>query len=267
MFNPTHLYVNIYGYWVKFWTTSEVTPITNVLYLDSHWYPALGTTIEPISGNNRLTTAVAQAVLGLMLRKLTNWDTELSPALFEVTLATRGLPSIPIGRIRNTFRPGLNTPVIDDTDTSTNKTSILSDNGIRVRLEFNGHDPRYPRTTPKVWLNSFTRLSVSIFSRLTDSDLVPSDRIHASLVALSDEEGPNYRLIFQIVSRPIPAANAPLVWGEVTAGLLLILQKVIREQKFESFNAAIYKDGWVAATCAYCYAPKRSNGQGNGATA
>lgn len=269
VFNPTHLYWNTYGAWVYFWRSPEVTSINNVLQLASYQYPALGTTIEPISGNNRLTTAVAQAVLGLMLQKLTSTDAELSPALFQATLATRGWPSIPIGRIRNTFRPGFNTPVNDSPDTiivpsaSINKRSIVSNSEITVWLVFNGQDPRYPRITPKGWLHSFTRLSIWIFSRFTTSERVYSDGIHQSIVALSDEEGPDYRLILQIVSRPTPASKVPLIWEELAAGLLRILYNVIREQKFEPFDAFIYKDGRVAATCAYYYAPRTSSGQGN----
>ncbi|KAL8749082.1 MAG: hypothetical protein Q9184_006942 [Pyrenodesmia sp. 2 TL-2023] len=278
VFNPTHLYWNTYGAWMYFWKLPQVTPINDVLHLALHQYPALGITIEPIPGNNRLTTAVAQAVLGLMLLKLTNSDTELSPALFQATLATKGWPSIPIGRIRNTFTPGLKIPGKDGANTtlvsrdivsraSTNKTSIVSNGEISVWLEFNGQDPRYPRITPKVWLHSFTSLSTSIFSRFTTSDRVFSDGIHRSIVALSVEDGPDYRLFLQVVSIPTPAGKVPLVWEELAAGLLRILYDVIREQRFESFDAFINKDGRLAATCVYYYAPKLSSGQGNVTTA
>ncbi|KAI4172525.1 MAG: hypothetical protein LQ346_008594 [Caloplaca aetnensis] len=273
VFNPTHLYWNIYGSWVNFWRSSVVTPITDETVLVSVMYPTLGTIIEPISGNNRLTTAVAQAVLGLMLAKSTDTDVELSPALFRATLSTRAWPSIPIGRIVNTFTPGLNTAFNGSADAttvssaSTNKTSTVSNGEIKIWLEFNGQDPRYPRITPKTWLNSFTRLSLSIFSRLAASDRVFSDGVHRNVVALSDEQGPDYRLIFQVVSRPTPRSKVPLDWEELVAGLLLILQNVIGEQTFESFDGVIYKGGWVAATCAYYYVPKPSSNRGSVAAA
>ncbi|KAL8895409.1 MAG: hypothetical protein Q9207_008186 [Kuettlingeria erythrocarpa] len=273
VFNPTHLYWNIYGPWANFWRSSVVNPITDETVLVSNLYPALDTIIEPISSNNRLTTAVAQAVLGLMLQKSTDTDVELSPALFRATLSTRARPSIPIGRIVNTFTPGFSTTFNGSAGAttvsraSTKKRSTLSNGEISTFLIFNGQDPKYPRITPKTWLNSFTRLSLAIFSKVAASDRVFSDGVHRNIVALSDEQGPDYRLIFHVVSRPTPASKVPLIWEELVAGLLLILQNVIREQKFEAFDGVIYKDGWVAATCAYYYVPNTSTGRGNFAAA
>ncbi|KAI4144527.1 MAG: hypothetical protein L6R39_004138 [Caloplaca ligustica] len=268
LFNPTHLYFNLYFLLVVYWRFPDVDPITRVCDLRTHIYPSLDTSIEPVSGSVRLTTAVAATVFDMLLRRLSTYA--LVPTLFVATLTTRGTPPILIGQVQNHFWPELNSIGNVTTEavsrTSTNGIITLSNDVVAVRLRFKGQEPAYPPITPEKWLYDFRALSAQIYGVHASSDKVPFDAASPSVVFVYSQ-GPNYRLNAQINSTRTPAGKDPATWENVVTGLTTILQEVVYEQRFELLQASIYVDGRLAAKYAYFYTSWPPGGQADVATA
>lgn len=276
VFNPTYLFSVLYTCLVFEWNIPTVVILSIPHGCAAPPYRAFSIQVQPVPGGRQLTTAVVAAVIDQMLGALAN--SELNPGLFHVLLTTQESPPAPIGRIWTTYAAGavptkvrhlmklestLNASAIVEDGLNTTmdiQSSLMFNSRISTTVRLNGQSARYGPILPKWWLNAFYHISKLLF-RQTSSGM--AYRLREPLAAVRFDVGRDYRLVAQVSSRRVPRGQNPLTWGELVAGIAPVLEEVIVEQRFEAFDAEIYKDGWLAAIYVLSQHPVGGPGSGD----
>ena len=276
IFNPTHLFYGLYHCLWYQWLSPTAVIIDTQHRCETPNFPEIVIYVQPRPGSRLLTSVVTAKVLDQMLGQLANSD--LHPGQFHATLTTRESPPVMIGQFWTDYAPNFvqtevrrpaklkSTPNIsaniEDRSNTTHEVqpSTLSYESIRSRIDFHGESTRFRRILPKWWLVSFYSISKLLF-RQTSSDV--AYRLNAPLAAVRFNVRYDYRLVAQISARPVPLGRSPLTWEELMDGVATILEQVIVDQRFEAFNADIFKDDWLAATYVLSQHPIERLGLGN----
>ena len=277
VFNPTHLFSVLFICLVYAWSLPTVTFIINQYRCATPLYQEFAVEVRPLPGSRLLTTPIAGAVYDQMLAGLANSD--LNPGLFLATLTTQDSPPIPIGHIWTSYETSIvptkarhsieleSTPnasaSVEDASNSTImklQPSPASNNHISATVRLNGRSTTYGPIQPKFWLKAFYHISKTLF-RETSSDT--AYRLNFPLAAVRFNVMRDYRLVSQVSSRPVPRGQSPLTWEELVAGIGRVLEKIIALQRFEAFEAEIFKDGWLAATYVLSQHPVVGLGEGD----
>lgn len=79
------------------------------------------------------------------------------------------------------------------------------------------------------------------------TDPLPVDPRNPQIIFFRSVDISGFDLISQIKSARVPLGTIPPSWEDLMTGLVILLQEVVYMQRFEPFQAKIYKDSWLAA--------------------
>ncbi|KAL8712079.1 MAG: hypothetical protein Q9220_003512 [cf. Caloplaca sp. 1 TL-2023] len=241
-YNSSQLYFNLLVTEILFWRRPDVVPITETQIFRTRQYPSLAIVVERVLYESRFSTAAVAAALDLLrYRQLLGF---LSPEIYTFSLTTRGPPFQPVGKIENVFLP----EPMSDKNVTTGSLLTIPAGAVTIKYSPRGQTPGYPIIIPLEWLYRFWRLTYTVFSKFSSTDpIVRGDPSFPQTLILDAGSTKEQGLTFEITSASVPEGKSVPVWEELVVGIAMVLEEVVREQRFEPFDADIYKDDWLAA--------------------
>lgn len=131
---------------------------------------------------------------------------------------------------------------------SSELATVLTAGTITVNIQFRGQSTIHGAISPLYWLRNFNFVNAVLICYKRSEEIgfpLNTDIVHVRVPGSASTE--RYVLNTRVHRLAPPRGSGPLVWGELVAGLVKILEQVTTRAKFEQVNALILKDGGEVA--------------------